>query len=135
MILQAADATVAVSAADRQAMLAIAPEAAITVVSNGIDLDVYRPPAGGTLDAEIDTVQPKFVFTGKMDYRPNIDAVLWFAEEVLPLVVAQEPNACLPARGHEPARPARRAARRPGSGDHRRRAATPVPTSPALPST
>ena len=34
---------------------------------------------------------PRLVFTGKMDYRPNIDAVLWFGREVLPLVVAREP--------------------------------------------
>jgi polysaccharide biosynthesis protein PslH len=102
MILQAADATIAVSAADKQAMLAIAPEAGITVVSNGIDLDVYRPPTSGTVDTAINTVQPKFVFTGKMDYRPNIDAALWFAEEVLPLVVAKEPNACLQLVGMNP---------------------------------
>ncbi len=99
MILQAADATVAVSAADKQAMLAIAPSAPITVVSNGIDLDAYRPAAA--LPA-IAAAQPKFVFTGKMDYRPNIDAALWFAEEVLPLVAAQEPNACLQLVGMNP---------------------------------
>jgi polysaccharide biosynthesis protein PslH len=103
MILQAADATVAVSEADKQAMLALAPAAGITVVSNGIDLDIYRPAAGGdTFGAAVDAAQPKFVFTGKMDYRPNIDAALWFAEEVLPLVVAQEPNACLQLVGMNP---------------------------------
>ena len=41
--LAAADAGVAVSEADRQAMLRIAPEADITVISNGIDLDEYQP--------------------------------------------------------------------------------------------
>ena len=99
MILHAADATVAVSEADAQAMLAIAPEAGISVVSNGIDLDAYRPAAGGlsTPDAA-----PKFVFTGKMDYRPNIDAALWFAEEVLPLVVAQVPDSCFQLVGMNP---------------------------------
>lgn len=100
MILHAADATVAVSEADKQAMLAIAPAAGITVVSNGIDLDAYRPAATGR--STRDASAPKFVFTGKMDYRPNIDAALWFAEEVLPLVVAQEPNACFQLVGMNP---------------------------------
>ncbi len=100
IILHAADATVAVSEADKQAMLAIAPEAGITVVSNGIDLDAYRPAAGGLSTA--DAAAPTFVFTGKMDYRPNIDAALWFAEEVLPLVVTQEPNACFQLVGMNP---------------------------------
>lgn len=104
MILHAADATVAVSEADKQAMLAIAPGAGITVVSNGIDLDAYRPAAAGgeASGTGPDAAQPTFVFTGKMDYRPNIDAALWFAEEVLPPVVAQEPNACLQLVGMNP---------------------------------
>ncbi|TXC70834.1 glycosyltransferase [Sphingomonas ginsenosidivorax] len=29
---------------------------------------------------------PLIVFTGQMDYRPNIDAVTWFAREILPIV-------------------------------------------------
>jgi glycosyltransferase involved in cell wall biosynthesis len=31
------------------------------------------------------------VFVGKMDFRPNIDGVLWFAQEVLPLIRQQAP--------------------------------------------
>jgi glycosyltransferase involved in cell wall biosynthesis len=33
--------------------------------------------------------RPALVFTGKMDFRPNVDAMLWFADEVLPLIVAR----------------------------------------------
>ncbi|MHB9034854.1 MAG: glycosyltransferase, partial [Anaerolineae bacterium] len=32
------------------------------------------------------------VFTGKMDYRPNIDAAIWFTDTVLPLIRAAIPN-------------------------------------------
>jgi glycosyltransferase involved in cell wall biosynthesis len=32
------------------------------------------------------TGHPRLVFTGKMDYRPNVDAALWFAAEILPRV-------------------------------------------------
>ena len=31
------------------------------------------------------------VFTGQMDYRPNIDAVTWFARDILPLVHRRHP--------------------------------------------
>jgi glycosyltransferase involved in cell wall biosynthesis len=85
--VQLADATIAVSAADRAALLAVAPDAAITVAPNGIDPQDYAPDAALHPGAE----SPKLVFTGKMDYRPNIDAVLWFAQAVLPLVAAAQP--------------------------------------------
>lgn len=85
-ICRQADAVVAVSQADRDALQQLAPDVAVTVVENGIDLDAYartpQPPAGK--DA------PILVFTGKMDYRPNIDAVLWFGREVLPLIQARQ---------------------------------------------
>ncbi len=34
---------------------------------------------------------PLIVFTGQMDYRPNIDAVTWFARDILPLVRRRHP--------------------------------------------
>jgi glycosyltransferase involved in cell wall biosynthesis len=35
---------------------------------------------------------PRLVFTGRMDYRPNIDAVTWFARAVLPKLRARVPD-------------------------------------------
>jgi glycosyltransferase involved in cell wall biosynthesis len=34
---------------------------------------------------------PLIVFTGQMDYRPNIDAVTWFARDILPIVRRRHP--------------------------------------------
>lgn len=80
----AAAATIAVSEPDGRALSRLAPDATIQVIPNGIDLDDYAqarhapgPDAPFTL-----------LFTGKMDYRPNIDAMLWFAQEVLPRLLA-----------------------------------------------
>ena len=42
------------------------------------------------------------VFTGKMDYRPNVDAVLWFADAVLPLILAQAPDVHFYVVGQQP---------------------------------
>lgn len=81
-----ADAVVAVSEADKHALQALHIHTPVTVISNGIDLAYYRPLEPAPMPA------PTLVFTGKMDYRPNIDAVLWFAHEVLPRIVEQAPG-------------------------------------------
>lgn len=81
-----ADAVLAVSEADKAALQRLTPDKTITVVSNGIHVHEYQmaPPSP--------TLTPTLVFTGKMDYRPNLDAVLWFGRKVLPLIQAQEPH-------------------------------------------
>ena len=43
-------------------------------------------------------------FTGTMDFRPNVDAVLWFARQVLPLIQAQVPDVRFFAVGQRPHR-------------------------------
>lgn len=44
------------------------------------------------------------VMTGRMDYRPNVDAALWFAEKVLPIVRKAHPSACFYAVGARPSK-------------------------------
>lgn len=82
-----ADAVLAVSQADRVALERLVRGLSVTEIRNGIDLDAYQP-------TEPAPPRPPFklLFTGKMDYRPNIDAVLWFGRAVLPLIQQQEPN-------------------------------------------
>lgn len=53
----------------------------IRALQNGVDLDFYDP-AGPF--PKVDEPGPLIVFTGQMDYAPNVDAVRWFAAEVLP---------------------------------------------------
>jgi polysaccharide biosynthesis protein PslH len=98
-VCRAADAVVAVSETDRQALRPLVPGLDVTVVPNGVDLDFYRP--GGT--PPLPELGPhSLVFTGKMDFRPNVDAVLWFANEVLPLITARFPDARFFAVGQSP---------------------------------
>jgi len=54
---------------------------AIHAIPNGVDTDYFRPAADRTSD-----VPPVVGFTGDMSYFPNIEAVTYFAREVLPLV-------------------------------------------------
>ena len=99
-VCRSADAVLAVSGPDRDALARIAPAAAIMVAPNGIDLDAY---AGRTVDGAHDD-RFRVVFTGKMDYRPNIDAMLWFGREVLPRLVASAPKVLVQIVGMNPHR-------------------------------
>ena len=58
----------------------------IRAVSNGIDLTFFDPAAGFEPLASGKGQARVLVFTGQMDYPPNVDAVRWFAEEVLPQI-------------------------------------------------
>lgn len=86
-ICRQVDAVVAVSPADAEALQSLVPGLDVTVVSNGIDLGLYPLVAAGPAGE-----RPALVFTGKMDYRPNIDAVLWFCQNVLPRIQAGRPD-------------------------------------------
>ncbi|HEX9114592.1 MAG TPA: glycosyltransferase [Anaerolineae bacterium] len=108
---RAADRVVAVSETDCAALQRLAPGLEVTVVPNGVDLDLYRPGATPPLT---DLAAPALVFTGKMDYRPNIDAVLWFADEVLPLIRAGAPAAHFYVVGQQPHARLARLAGQPG---------------------
>jgi glycosyltransferase involved in cell wall biosynthesis len=81
---------------ERRTLLELAPGVAAEVVPNGVDCEALRPgpePPEGSAD---------LVFVGDLGYGPNADAVLWFAEEVLPRVRAREPRARLVAVGKNP---------------------------------
>jgi glycosyltransferase involved in cell wall biosynthesis len=45
---------------------------------------------------------PLIVFTGQMDYRPNVDAVTWFARDILPQIRARHPTARFAIVGRAP---------------------------------
>ncbi len=72
----------------------------ISFIENGIDLDRFDPahPTGGAGAGE----GPLIVFTGQMDYRPNIEAVAAFARETMPAVRARTANARFAIVGRAP---------------------------------
>jgi glycosyltransferase involved in cell wall biosynthesis len=92
-----ADQVIAVSPADRQALLAIAPQARVAVVPNGVDTAEYAP-----LPPLAEPYPPTLVFTGRMDFRPNVDAVQWFCAEVWPRIRAQVPQTRFRIVGRDP---------------------------------
>ena len=98
-ICRAADRVVSVSHADRQALQRLLPGLEVAVVPNGVDLAFYRP---GVVPPAPDLGAHALVFTGKMDYRPNVDAVLWFADAVLPLILREMEDVRFYVVGQQP---------------------------------
>ncbi|MBN9391212.1 MAG: glycosyltransferase [Chloroflexi bacterium] len=92
------DRAIAVSQPDRAALEKLGPTLhPIAVIPNGIDLDEFNPGPAGEEDPD------RLVFTGTMDFRPNVDAVTWFVNEVWPLVRAKKPGARFDIVGRRPA--------------------------------
>jgi sugar transferase (PEP-CTERM/EpsH1 system associated) len=108
------DRTLLVSPAEAARFLALAPEAAprVAAVENGVDLRYFDPAQDQA--RVIDTPGPAIVFTGRMDYPPNVAAVAFFAQEVLPLLRAQVPDAQFLIVGAAPAPAVRALAALPG---------------------
>ena len=86
-------ASLFVSAPEAELFRRLAPESAqrISHVSNGVDTEYFSPER--PYDSPYAGADQALVFCGAMDYLPNIDAVKWFAREVLPLVRARHPQA------------------------------------------
>ncbi len=95
-VCRAVDGVATVSAEDAAALTALAPGLAPVIVANGIALADYVTPA------PIATGPGRVVFTGKMDYRPNVDAVSWFVGEIWPHVRAVAPAATFWIVGQSP---------------------------------
>ncbi len=80
-LCQQSDLVIAVSAEDASILSQYNPKKTVPVVANGIFTDEYEQES-----AELRLSEHALVFTGKMDYRPNVDAVQWFTDQILPLV-------------------------------------------------
>jgi sugar transferase (PEP-CTERM/EpsH1 system associated) len=108
------DRTLFVSQAEAAAFVRLAPEAAARVgwMDNGVDLDKFSP--AHVFPPPLPDAAPYAVFTGTMDYWPNVDAVVWFAEAVLPAVRARHPGARFVIVGANPAPAVQKLAERPG---------------------
>lgn len=84
----------------------------VRAVENGIDTDRFDPAI--PLDAVGAGEGPLAVFTGQMDYRPNVDAVRWFATDILPLIRQRHSQARFAIVGRAPTDEVRALAVLPG---------------------
>ena len=86
---------VAVSEVDARAMREMFGVERITAVPTGVDIDYFARPASVTRTADL-------VFLGSMDWMPNIDAMLYFVREILPLIRIEKPDCSLAVVGRRP---------------------------------
>jgi len=86
------DASIFVSTEEAQLFKTLAPESAHKVHfrTQGVDSAFFDPRL--TYDNPYEEGQKVLVFTGAMDYWPNIEAVKWFCDNVLDAVKAQVPD-------------------------------------------
>ena len=76
------------------------------VLRNGIDLEYFSP-------AGVESVCGEIVFTGVMNYFPNVEGCRWFVREVLPQISAAVPEAHFTIVGASPSRAVTKLARDP----------------------
>ncbi len=95
---------IAVSDADASALRALAPAFDPVVIPNGVDTTYYDPVPTDNADAPTLPLDADWlVFTGKLDYRPNIEACRWLVEVVMPLIWRDAPNTRVALVGRDPA--------------------------------
>ena len=113
-------AAAVVSRPEADILDAIAGAGAATVATNGVDLDYFRPQCGplapradvsatsGSVDRSEETTARgasglhSCAFVGALDYLPNVDAAVWFARAVWPLIRARVPAAEFLLIGRKP---------------------------------
>lgn len=108
------DASLFVSEAEADLFKQLAPESVnkIGFFKNGVDTDYFSPEF--VHDNPYSSDSKVLVFTGAMDYWPNIDAVQWFADMVFPAVLQRHPDALFYIVGARPTDQVRQLASRPG---------------------
>jgi sugar transferase (PEP-CTERM/EpsH1 system associated) len=86
-------ASLFVTEEEAQRFRSAAPECAarVRVIRNGVDAAHFSP--AHRFASPFHPGERAIVFTGAMDYWPNVDAVVWFAREVLPLIRRSQPSA------------------------------------------
>ncbi|ABA58441.1 glycosyl transferases group 1 [Nitrosococcus oceani ATCC 19707] len=103
-----AKAATFVSSVEAELFRRLAPEVAKQVFAapNGVDTDFFSPDRH--YPSPYPPEQRVLVFTGAMNYRPNIDAVIWFTKTIFPKILAVVPAACFYIVGTQPAEAVRR---------------------------
>ncbi|HEU0002899.1 MAG TPA: glycosyltransferase [Ktedonobacteraceae bacterium] len=103
-----ADMVLVTSEREHDVLCQLLPEQQIEVIPNGVDIDTFVP---GNSSRE---VPHQIIFTGTMDYFPNIDAVLFFARKCWPLIQDQVPGVTWQIVGKNPPPEIKELAKLPG---------------------
>lgn len=96
--------TVVATENERELLNGLAPESTkrIVCIRNGVDAEYFSPNRNYERPPELRGTA--LVFTGVMDYAPNIDAVVYFTKNIFPLVREKIPDAQFLIVGSNPHR-------------------------------
>jgi glycosyltransferase involved in cell wall biosynthesis len=94
-VCRSAGRTAAVSAVDAELMRTIFGVQHVSVVPTGVDVEYFTPPSPAEPPSGL-------VFIGSMDWLANVDGVMWFARDVLPLIRRKRPECTFTIAGRMP---------------------------------
>lgn len=100
-----AEATLLVSAPEAELFAARLPAgspARVQALGNGIDTALFDPAAVAPAAALLACSGPRMIFTGQMDYPPNVAAARRAIDRLLPAIRARVPGATLHVVGRNP---------------------------------
>jgi len=89
-----ADHVLTVSDTDRAEFLKFLPAAKVSTIPTGVDSDYFRPQNVSNGHS--------LIFVGSMDWKPNEDAVLFFIDQIFPLIRKALPDVALRIVGKNP---------------------------------
>lgn len=90
------DVSLVISSHDRDFILSLCPDAELEIVSMGVDFTYFKPT---TTKRQENTA----AFMGTMSYFPNVDAMKWFYQDVIPIIRRTIPEVKLNIIGSSPA--------------------------------
>lgn len=90
--------TILVSQAEKNLLDRYVSSSNTKAIGNGVDLQYFAPGQGGKIHNKV----PTLVFTGAMDYWPNVDGVEWFANAIFPLIKKEKPDVQFQIVGSNP---------------------------------
>ncbi len=82
-LMQSSDVTLVVSPIEQGLLKSLVPNVKVDIISNIHELAPVGPGFAARADA---------LFVGGFQHPPNVDAMLWFGRNVLPLIVKELPN-------------------------------------------
>ena len=77
--------TTCVSETDQNWLRESCPDLRVDVIPNGVDLDLYQPNHD-------ERIPDTLLYTGSMDWFPNEDAVIYYVNEMWPIIRSRCPN-------------------------------------------
>jgi glycosyltransferase involved in cell wall biosynthesis len=84
-MMQKFDKIVITSDSERDEVLLLDASLPVEVIPNGVDVEYFAP-------SSVQKHQGRIVFSGKMSYEPNAEAVIWFATNVFPVLKSRNPS-------------------------------------------